>query len=155
MTKVTKCARELRSRNLLQRQCKKNESLPCSFRIRRRASELVCVFPVWVLWPSVWVAPTALLWPGLAHLTAGAVSAVSPENGLKSMWKGQKGVFPTGPPSALMVVQLGNRPSVLSTLQQVLFWIRRLTRIQNRTCCNVERTEGRFPDWTTISADGI
>ena len=53
-----------------------------------------------------------------------------------------------------MVVQSGKRPSVLSTLQQVLFWIRVNRRIQNRTCCNVERTEGRFPNWTTISADG-
>jgi len=34
------------------------------------------------------------------------------------MWNGQKGGFPTGPQSALMVVQLGKRPSVHSTLQQ-------------------------------------
>jgi len=35
------------------------------------------------------------------------------------MWKGLKGVFLTAPPSALIVVQLGIRPSVLFTLQQV------------------------------------
>jgi len=34
------------------------------------------------------------------------------------MWKGQNGVLPTGPLSALMVVDLGKRPFVLSTLQQ-------------------------------------
>ena len=34
------------------------------------------------------------------------------------MWKGQKGVFPTGLPSALLVVRFGKRPSVLSTLHR-------------------------------------
>jgi len=34
-------------------------------------------------------------------------------------WKGEKGVFPTEARSALIVVQLGKRPSVLSTLQQI------------------------------------